>query len=328
MNNETLLEIATQLEYDFDDIRILRQAFTRKSYSEEHNGEHHNEVLEFYGDKALEFVVMKKLSEYYGNMTQNGKYASEKAEGQVTEIKKKLICKKMLAHRIDMFGFTEHILMGNGDVGQKVQNQDSVKEDLFEAIVGAIAIDSGWDVDALEDVVDRMLDIEHYLEKGFSDDENYVDLIQTWCQKRYGWIPEYGFEETEEDYECSLTLSDDYDDFIGCGYSKREARMNVAQKAYEYLEENDELLLPVDEVGEPNIERAINQLQELYQKGYIDEPYYEFYEEYDYNGNPIWRCECHIKGAEEYYWITASSKKNGKKRVAYDMLCDVLEWGD
>ena len=60
MNNETLLEIATQLEYDFEDIRILRQAFTRKSYSDEHNGEHHNEVLEFYGDKALEFVVMKK----------------------------------------------------------------------------------------------------------------------------------------------------------------------------------------------------------------------------------------------------------------------------
>ena len=104
--------------------------------------------------------------------------------------------------------------------------------------------------------------------------------------------------------------------------------MNAAQKAYEYLEENNELLLPVDEVGEPDIDRAINQLQELYQKGYIDEPYYEFYEEYDNNGNPIWRCECHIKGAEEYYWINSSSKKNGKKRVAYDMLCDVLEWGD
>ena len=104
--------------------------------------------------------------------------------------------------------------------------------------------------------------------------------------------------------------------------------MNAAQNAYEYLEENDELLLPIDEVGEPDIDRAINQLQELYQKGYIDEPYYEFYEDHDENGNPTWRCECHIKGADEYYWINSSSKKNGKKCVAYDMLCDVLEWGD
>ena len=328
MDNETLYEIATQLEHDFDDIRILRQAFTRKSYSDEHNGEYHNEVLEFYGDKALEFVVMKKLSDYYGGFTQNGKYASEKTEGQLTEIKKKLVCKKMLAHRIDTFGFAEYILMGKGDVGQNAQNQDSVKEDLFEAIVGAVAIDCGWDAEVLEDVIDRMLDVEHYLEKGFSDDENYVDLIQTWCQKRYSWIPDYDFEEKEDGYECSLTLSDDYDSFIGRGYSKREARMNAAQNAYEYLEENDELLLPTDEVGEPDLDRAINQLQELYQKGYIEEPYYEFREDHDDNGNPIWRCECHIKGADEYYWINSSSKKNGKKQVAYDMLCDVLEWGD
>lgn len=328
MNNETLQEIAIQLEYDFDDIRILRQAFTRKSYSEEHNGEHHNEVLEFYGDKVLEFVVMKKLSEYYGRITQNGKYASEKTEGQLTEVKKKLVCKKMLAHRIDVLGFAEYILMGKGDIGKKVQNQDSVKEDLFEAIIGAVAIDCGWDIDVLEDMIIRMLDVEHYLEHGFSDDENYVDLIQTWCQKRYGWIPEYDFNETDDGYECSLTLSDDYDDFIGCGYSKRAARMDAAQCAYEYLENNDELLLPSDEVGVPEIDRAINQLQELYQKGYINEPYYEFYEEHDDNGNSIWQCECHIRGEDEYYWINASSKKEGKKKAAYDMLCDVLERGN
>ena len=80
MNNETLEFIQEQLEYEFSAPELLRQAFTRKSYSEEHNGEHHNEVLEIYGDKALEFVVMKKLSEYYGNATQNGKYAAEKTE--------------------------------------------------------------------------------------------------------------------------------------------------------------------------------------------------------------------------------------------------------
>ena len=173
-----------------------------------------------------------------------------------------------------------------------------------------------------------MLDVEHYLEKGFRDDENYVDLIQTWCQKRYGWIPDYDFEEMEDGYECSLTLSDDYDSFIGRGYSKREARMNAAQNAYEYLEENDELLLPIDEVGEPDLDRAINQLQELYQKGYIDEPYYEFHEDHDENGNPTWLCECHLKNREQYWAGHHSSKKQGKKSVAYSMLCDVLEWGD
>ncbi|MBQ6847404.1 MAG: ribonuclease III, partial [Clostridia bacterium] len=74
MNNEILADIQYQLEYEFDEPKLLRQAFTRKSYSEEHDGSYHNEVLEFYGDKALEFIVMKKLSEHYGELTQNGKY--------------------------------------------------------------------------------------------------------------------------------------------------------------------------------------------------------------------------------------------------------------
>ena len=326
MNDKELQFIQEQLDYDFTEPKLLRQAFTRKSYSEEGNGAHHNEVLEFYGDKALEFIVMKKLSEYYGEETQNGKYSSEKTEGQLTEIKKKLVCKKMLAHRIDQLGFAEYLLMGKGDIEQNAQNQESVKEDLFEAIIGAVAIDSGWNAEDIEDVVDIMIDIEHYLENGFKDDNNYVDLIQTWCQKKYGELPYYEFQETDDGYACSLCLSDEFGGFEGYGYSKREARMNAAQEAYEYLEEENELILPIDEVGEPDFERAINQLQELYQKGYIGEPRYEFIETYDEDGNPVWRCECPVVDREYYLWRNSSSKQQGKKSVAYDMLCDILEW--
>ena len=324
MTDEELQFIQEQLEYDFTKRKLLRQAFTRKSYSEE-NGAHHNEVLEFYGDKALEFIVMKKLSEYYGEETQNGKYASQKTEGQLTEVKKKLVCKKMLAHRIDQLGFAEYLLMGKGDIEQNAQNQEAVKEDLFEAIIGAVAIDSGWDAEKIENVVDIMIDVEHYLENGFQNDNNYVDLIQTWCQKKYNELPQYEFYETDEGYECSLSLSDEFGGFEGTGYSKREARMNAAQEAYEYLEEENELILPIDEVGEPDFDRAINQLQELYQKGYIGEPRYEFIETYDEDGNPVWRCECHVVDREYYLWRNSSSKKQGKKAVAYDMLCDILE---
>lgn len=324
MNNETLEFIQEQLEYEFDEPKLLRQAFTRKSYSEEHNGAYHNEVLEFYGDKALEFIVMKKLSEYFGESTQNGKYASQKTEGQLTEIKKKLVCKKMLAHRIDMLDFPDCLLMGRGDEAQNAQNQESVKEDLFEAIVGAVAIDCGWNPEMLEEVVDRMIDIEYYLENGFQDDENYVDLIQAWCQRKYGYLPEYNIYELNDGYECIVSFSNEFNGFSGQGHSKREARMNAAREAYEYLDEENELILPIDEVGEPNIDRAINQLQELYQKGYIGEPWYDFSETYDDNGNPVWRCECHVLGSDTYWWGNYSSKKNGKKAVAYDMLRAVL----
>ena len=47
---------------------------------------------------------------------------------------------------------------------------------------------------------------------------------------------------------------------------------------------------------------------------------------YDDDGNPIWKCECHVEGEDNYWWGYYSSKKQGKKSVAYDMLCSILEW--
>ena len=324
MNNETLKFIQGQIGYEFKNSDLLQQAFLRRSYSKENGGED-NEVLEFYGDKALEFIVMKKLSEYFGETTQNGKYASQKTEGELTEIKKKLVCKKMLAHRIDMLDFANCLLMGKGDEAQNAQDQESVKEDLFEAILGAVAIDCNWNTKILEDVVDKMIDIEHYINNGLEDEQNYVDLIQQWCQKKYFDLPKYKFEEYRDGYECLLYLSDGWKPFSGNGYSKQAARMNAAEAAYQYLEEENELILPKDEVGEPDIARAINQLQELYQKGYIDQPSYDFSEAYDENGNPVWYCECSV-GRKTWHGYH-SSKKQGKKLVAYLMLCDILGLG-
>ena len=51
-----------QIGYDFKNLDLLQQAFTRRSYTAENGGEN-NEVLEFIGDKALDFVVVASLSE-------------------------------------------------------------------------------------------------------------------------------------------------------------------------------------------------------------------------------------------------------------------------
>ena len=68
LNNETLKFIQGQIGYAFKNSDLLRQAFVRSSYSKEHGGED-NEVLEFIGDKALDFIVVKMLTEKYGSYT-------------------------------------------------------------------------------------------------------------------------------------------------------------------------------------------------------------------------------------------------------------------
>ena len=67
MNENDYLEIEGQIGYTFQNKGLLEQAFVRRSYSQEHNVEN-NEVLEFYGDKVLEFIVGKLFSEWYGSV--------------------------------------------------------------------------------------------------------------------------------------------------------------------------------------------------------------------------------------------------------------------
>ena len=347
MNNETAKVIQEQIGYVFKNPDLLEQAFVRRSYSQEHGGEN-NEVLEFIGDKALDFVVVKLLAERYGSFTSANdnydpnedwdEFVSDLDEGQLTEIKKKLVCKHMLAKRIRMMGFQYQLIMGKSDVDQNAQDNESVQEDLFEAIIGAVALDSNWDLTTLENVVDLMLDPFFYLDEGFDNEINYVELLQQWYQKKYHRIPLYEYPKwlswveqnsihRRGDISCKLYLTLENgkaEEFESTGYTKSEARMAVAEQAYRYLDECNMLFTVFDEIGEPSIDRAINQLHELYQKGYIGEPWYEFSESYDQDGNPVWRCECHVDGQKRYHYNNYSSKKNGKKAVAYDMLCDIL----
>ena len=58
--------VEDQIGYEFKNKLLLRQAFIRKSYSEENGGEN-NEVLEFIGDKVLDMAVIRYLSERYGS---------------------------------------------------------------------------------------------------------------------------------------------------------------------------------------------------------------------------------------------------------------------
>ncbi len=189
----------------------------------------------------------------------------------------------------------------------------------------------------------------YYLENGFEGGDNYVSLVQQWCQKENGELPRYLFQDTDEykvnrmlhcytimgqrdtienedsdgPITCKLYI-DNGNPFVGFGYSKSEARLAAAEKAYQYLDEEDMLFTMADEIDEPTLENAISQLQELAQKGYFSLPVYNFEEKHDRQGNPYWRCECSVKEYKYSYWSEKGTKKEAKRKVAYDMLMSIL----
>lgn len=359
--------IQGQIGYEFKNLDLLKQAFTRRSYTSENGGEN-NEVLEFIGDKALDFCVAKLLIQKYGhfangdpvdgtkvsvwekeNRSRNHGYCDPKANGfncdydedDLSKIKSRMVSKKPLARRMDELGFSEFLIMGKGDIQNHINEEDSVKEDLFEAIIGAVVLDSGWDQKTIQSVVEAMLVPEDFLSD--DTDTNYVRLIQEWELQENGCIPWYKYKEAsytstwymkEENtiyqsfpsldydysklkYHCYLKLLDSLPVFCGFGVSIKDARMAVCKLAYEYLERKGLLWSIRDEIENPNRNDAINQLEILARRGYFSIPTYNFEETHDNNGNPIWKCECHIDEEDYFFDETSSSKKDAKKGAAF-----------
>ena len=371
MEQNDLIFIQSQIGYTFNNLDLLQQAFTRRSYSEENGGEN-NEVLEFIGDKVLDFFVVKllisqnsnalglhkkhdpKLKNTWSYMTEQKSFPDENvlvsdySEAELTEIKKLLVQKKTLANRIDELGIGYCLLMGSGDIQQNIGQENSVKEDLFEAILGAIAIDCNWDMEKLQNAVEIMLSPESVLAD--SDAEDYPTMIQEWSYNKMGDIPLYHFDEggyhsswcipfdgisqnlgsddtlvNKTKWHCLMKLADDLPIFRGFGQTQADARNNVCKLAYDYLCKQGLWLSIRDEIEDPNKEDAINQLEILARRGYFSLPTYEFEQTYDKDGNPIWKSVCHIAEESKSFSAKSSSKKDAKKSAAFKMLQYVLK---
>lgn len=282
----------------------------------------------------------------YGQINEKNEFICNYDEGKLTRLKSKMVEKKTLARRMDELGFTEHLIMGKSDIQNHINNEPSVKEDLFEAIIGAVSIDSGWNFKEIQSVVEVMLEPDTFLQD--ESETNYVRLIQEWEMRKNGVIPLYKYKEgsytstwyypfdgisqsfplgddgSRLKFHCELKLLNSPPVFRGFGESKGEARMAVCKLAYEYLQKNDMLFSIRDEIDNPNRADAINQLEILARRGYFSIPIYDFEQEYDCNGNPIWRCACHIEEYDTYCDAKLSSKKGAKKSAAFEMLEFVL----
>lgn len=209
-------------------------------------------------------------------------------------------------------------------IKQNLKGSKNFTEDLFEAIVGAVAIDCNWDMDTITDVVEAMIDIESYFENYDDTDDNYVGELQEWMQQNKLGLPNYKYEENDDSFECFLNING-INGFTGKGQSKAQARRECAANAYNYLKENNYISNEyIEAVGDADSEQALRQLNELKQKELISEPKWEEELSYDKNGNPIWRVRVTIPKLDYCFVEENSSKKEAKRLCAYDLLCELM----
>ena len=363
LNGTARKQVETDIGYSFCKPYLLAQAFTRKSYTEEmltawtnpggEAGAGNNETLEFIGDKVLDLVVMRTLIDRYGEFREfpascrveghfmASAFRSARSEGNMTELKSALVCRETLAAEIERLGWSHYLIMSKGDELQNVESGQKACEDLFEAVLGAVALDCGWNFAILSEVVERMLLLGEKLDAGFGK-ENAVGELQIVMQRKYDRTPEYSYQERENKFYCKVQLFDDAmgiawsykTQFSGTGKSKKEAAAEAASEALAWLRRCDTAKRKIhDLVGAPTKERAINQLQELWQKKYelggkpIGKPVYAIAAAGtdSKTGNITWQCTCSIEGSDMEETIIADTKAAAKQAAAYCMILRLVQ---
>ena len=223
-----LLELERELGVEFRDLALLNQALTHTSYANEskYNIEH-NERLEFLGDAVLELVSSTYLYKEYPNLT----------EGDLTKIRSSVVCQPTLAECARKLGLGELLLLGKGEELGGGKERITNLEDAFEAVIGAIYLDQGWE-EATHYTL-RQLRAEFDLVEQGKVKYDYKTELQELVYKREGQSicyelvaengPPHNREFTSRVIITGAAMGE------GKGRSKKEAEQHAAAEALDKL---------------------------------------------------------------------------------------------
>lgn len=132
---DLLTEVQRRLGVEFTDLSLLSNALTHQSYINEQPQDgpavESYERLEFLGDAVLNESVARRLFEAM----------PEADEGTLTLGRSHVVCRDSLASVAREMGLGKWIVFGNGESDASVR--DSVLEDVYESVLGAVYVDQG-----------------------------------------------------------------------------------------------------------------------------------------------------------------------------------------
>lgn len=211
------------LDYQFKNKDLIIEALTHKSYKKPYN----NERLEFLGDAVLNLIVGEYLFKKF----------PESNEGDLSKIRASLVNETGFTKLANEIKLGDYIFISNAEERNKGRSKASILSDAFEAIMGAIYLESGLEV--LKPIILKLLE-ESYdkinLDVLFSD---YKTALQEITQAEFGSIPEYKIEgsygpDHKKEFEVSIWIDGkNYGKAIG--KSKKLAQQAVAKIAIEKL---------------------------------------------------------------------------------------------
>lgn len=211
----------------FTDQLHLLTAVTHRSYLNEHREatQEHNERYEFLGDAVLELVVTDFLFEKY----------KDKPEGELTAIRAALVNTISLSEASTRLGINDFLLLSKGEAKDVGRARQYILANAFEAIVGAIYLDQGYDA-AKAFIAHELFGLtDEIVAKRLWQDPK--SRFQELAQEHAGITPSYQTLSQEgPDHDRMFTIGvflNSEKVAEGRGRAKQEAEQSAAERALE-----------------------------------------------------------------------------------------------
>ncbi len=220
-----------KLGVQFQNLKLLDTALTHSSYTRELEDStlENYERLEFLGDAVLELASSTYLYKNFPNLS----------EGELTVTRANIVRGTTLSKLAAKLGVGEMLILSYSEDSMGGRARASNLEDAFEAIIGAIYLDSGWEI--ARDYVLRQLASEFENVKIGNVEPNYKSILQEFIQQQaHANIIEY-FEVSEsgpphdKTFECAVTIDGEVYG-TGFGKSKKLAEQKAASVALKKLD--------------------------------------------------------------------------------------------
>ncbi len=216
--------MAARLGFEIHDILLFDRALTHASMAAEVAGPMHDyESLEFLGDAVLGLAVAHYLYEVL----------PDRSPGEYSRLRAGLVNRRAVARVARELDIAPAIQLGKGEEMSGGRQRTALVSDCLESLIGALYLDSGWEV-ARAFVVRVFSDeFERSLKSGQVWD--YKSRLQNYCQGKRLGLPRFELVRSEgpdhkKEFEVQVLIQDKP---LGCGRgsTKKEAEQHAAREA-------------------------------------------------------------------------------------------------
>ncbi|MCP4150289.1 MAG: ribonuclease III [bacterium] len=224
-------ELEKEINYTFKNKELLRTALIHKSYNEGmQKGLPDNEKLEFLGASVISLVITDYLFRHYTSLS----------EGELSKLKAHLVSSNFLYKISQTIKLSDYIFLGKGEEKNEGRKNNKINASLFEAVVGAVYMDSSYKKTA--PLVLRFFNsfLERFSEKKIKIND-YKSELQELVQRKKSLLPEYKIiSETGKPPNVIFAIDVYFDGEKigeGTGPNKRKAEQNAAFNALQSYDE-------------------------------------------------------------------------------------------